>query len=256
VDSGLRSPHRHPLGGVAGLARTSRASPAATLVAAVQLGKYRLSQRGKHPLAAGNRLPQREPSHPPFGLKAPQEAHDHPLPESDGVAASCDPPFGRADPVLATDRGKVRMIQVLFRLGHARVAGRTIMHKCPACHGDEVSPSHRLGFQERFVIPLILCRPYRCFDCGRRFFAFSYSKDTGKRFGVALLVLIAALGALWTLSVLIGWISAPSVRRRSDGRPPVRQLASVHLRRPSLAGAGAQRLLRARLGCPDLSASL
>ena len=130
------------------------------------------------------------------------------------------------------------------------------MHKCPACHSSEVSPSHRSGFLERFVIPLILCRPYRCFDCGRRFFAFSYSKDTGKRFGVALLVLIAALGALWTSSVLIGWVSAPSIRRRSDGRPPVRQLASVHLRWPSLAGAGTQRLSRARLGCPDLSAPL
>jgi len=108
------------------------------------------------------------------------------------------------------------------------------MRKCPTCRSDEVSPSHRHGFLERFVIPLILWRPYRCLNCGHRFFAFSHSKGTGKRFGAALLVLIAALGGLWALSTLIRWINAPSVRRRSEGRPPVRQLASLQLRSPPL----------------------
>ena len=46
-------------------------------------------------------------------------------------------------------------------------SGRT----CPACNGKKVFRSHRRGFFERAVLPLIGRRPYRCHDCGHRFYA-------------------------------------------------------------------------------------
>jgi len=45
---------------------------------------------------------------------------------------------------------------------------------CPSCKGKRVHRSHRKGLLERVLLPLIGRRPYRCRDCGHRFYAWRF----------------------------------------------------------------------------------
>ena len=49
---------------------------------------------------------------------------------------------------------------------------------CPRCGGNWVRRSHRKGTLERIVCALLLISPFRCEDCGHRYFRF---RSTGRR---------------------------------------------------------------------------
>jgi hypothetical protein len=51
--------------------------------------------------------------------------------------------------------------------------GKTI---CPGCSGRRVRRSPRRGFFEETLLRLVRMRPYRCYDCDRRFFAATQPK--------------------------------------------------------------------------------
>ena len=42
---------------------------------------------------------------------------------------------------------------------------------CPNCGSTRVHRSHRRGFFERILLPLVGRRPFRCADCNHRFIA-------------------------------------------------------------------------------------
>jgi hypothetical protein len=46
---------------------------------------------------------------------------------------------------------------------------RRRVHRCPRCHGVRIERVARQGLIERFVLPLILRRVYRCRECSERF---------------------------------------------------------------------------------------
>jgi hypothetical protein len=41
---------------------------------------------------------------------------------------------------------------------------------CPVCKSDLIRFSRRVGIFERFVLPLLHMRTYRCLDCNHRFY--------------------------------------------------------------------------------------
>ena len=41
--------------------------------------------------------------------------------------------------------------------------------RCPSCGSPNVHRSHKRGFVERVILPLLHLRPYRCEDCDARF---------------------------------------------------------------------------------------
>jgi hypothetical protein len=43
-----------------------------------------------------------------------------------------------------------------------------IVRCCPKCKNLDVRRSHRKGFLETFILPLLLLRPYRCNECQLR----------------------------------------------------------------------------------------
>ncbi len=43
---------------------------------------------------------------------------------------------------------------------------------CPNCGSARVHRSHRRGFYERVLLPLLGRRPFRCADCEHRFISF------------------------------------------------------------------------------------
>jgi hypothetical protein len=47
---------------------------------------------------------------------------------------------------------------------------------CPKCHSTSVHRSRRRGFVERFLLPLIFKRPYRCDGCNSRYYAYAYGQ--------------------------------------------------------------------------------
>ncbi len=46
---------------------------------------------------------------------------------------------------------------------------------CPKCGSARVHRSHRRGFLERVLLPLLGQRPFRCADCEHRFLASRHS---------------------------------------------------------------------------------
>jgi len=48
---------------------------------------------------------------------------------------------------------------------------------CPICQSGSVRRSKRRTIAERTIMTALLVRPFRCFDCGRRFFRLSLHKN-------------------------------------------------------------------------------
>ena len=46
------------------------------------------------------------------------------------------------------------------------------LYSCPTCEGSAIRRSSRVGFVERVFLRLALVWPYRCDDCGSRFWGF------------------------------------------------------------------------------------
>ena len=49
--------------------------------------------------------------------------------------------------------------------------------RCPRCGRSRVHRSRRRGLREKFVLPLVGLRPYRCEDCDHRFLSRSDPPD-------------------------------------------------------------------------------
>jgi len=47
---------------------------------------------------------------------------------------------------------------------------------CPRCRSYDVHRSRRRGFVERYLLPLILKRPYRCDGCNSRYYGYAFSQ--------------------------------------------------------------------------------
>lgn len=47
---------------------------------------------------------------------------------------------------------------------------------CPRCHSYDVHRSRRRGFVERYLLPLILKRPYRCDGCNSRYYGYALAQ--------------------------------------------------------------------------------
>lgn len=73
------------------------------------------------------------------------------------------------------------------------------MRRCPMCNSTQVTNSHRRGFWEGFVLPLMARRPFGCRECHHRFYGFSFGSRTRKRMGLVLLVLLAVMGLSWVI---------------------------------------------------------
>jgi len=87
------------------------------------------------------------------------------------------------------------------------------MRRCPMCNSSRVTNSHRKGFWENFVLPLMARRPFGCRECHHRFYGFSFGSRTRKRMGLVLLVLLLTMSAAWGLWHMIDTMTAPQ-------RPP------------------------------------
>jgi hypothetical protein len=46
-------------------------------------------------------------------------------------------------------------------------------HRCPFCHSHEIYRSRKRGGWEKYVFPLLLLRPVRCYTCMRRHLRFA-----------------------------------------------------------------------------------
>ena len=46
-----------------------------------------------------------------------------------------------------------------------------LFRRCPQCASENVHRSRRRGFYERLLLRLRRHRPYRCYQCGHRFYA-------------------------------------------------------------------------------------
>ena len=49
------------------------------------------------------------------------------------------------------------------------VWGRLYLHVCPGCRSRDIERAARRTSFERWVLPIVRLRPYRCLNCGRRF---------------------------------------------------------------------------------------
>jgi transposase-like protein len=47
---------------------------------------------------------------------------------------------------------------------------------CPSCSSHNVRRSHRKGFVERLLLRMILLRPFRCKNCGLRYYGYALSE--------------------------------------------------------------------------------
>ena len=48
---------------------------------------------------------------------------------------------------------------------------------CPHCGSAEVFRSHRRGAMERYLLPAVGMRPFRCVNCDARFYQLNHSQD-------------------------------------------------------------------------------
>ncbi len=53
--------------------------------------------------------------------------------------------------------------------------------RCPYCHSHEVYRSRRRGGWEKFVFPVLLLRPVRCYTCMRRHLRFALVSTQHRR---------------------------------------------------------------------------
>src|SRR5512146_1644510 len=60
--------------------------------------------------------------------------------------------------------------------------------RCPFCCSALVHSSRRTRFSERFVLPMLLVRPFRCRQCGERHHAFAFRKFDGSEAAKAIVV--------------------------------------------------------------------
>jgi hypothetical protein len=49
------------------------------------------------------------------------------------------------------------------------------MRTCPQCRGNDIHRSRRCTGLERYLLPLLLLRPYRCADCDQRYFGWVFA---------------------------------------------------------------------------------
>lgn len=47
--------------------------------------------------------------------------------------------------------------------------GYSLKRVCPYCHGRNIRKSRPRGFMEKYVLPFVLLRPFRCMKCDSRF---------------------------------------------------------------------------------------
>lgn len=59
--------------------------------------------------------------------------------------------------------------------GTIRAHPRVRTHKCPGCLSWMVARSSLQGLLERLILKLLTRRPYRCLECGVRFYDRSIS---------------------------------------------------------------------------------
>lgn len=84
------------------------------------------------------------------------------------------------------------------------------MRRCPMCNSSQVTKSHRRGFWEGFVLPLMLRRPFGCRECHHRFHGFSFGKRTRERMGLVLLLLLLTISAAWGVWRMIDIVTTPT----------------------------------------------
>lgn len=53
----------------------------------------------------------------------------------------------------------------------------SLKRSCPHCRSQETSRSHRRGLIEKYLLPSIRVRPYRCARCDARFYALSQGEE-------------------------------------------------------------------------------
>jgi hypothetical protein len=51
-----------------------------------------------------------------------------------------------------------------------------LLRCCPSCKSFDVRRSHRRGWFEILVLPLILLRPFRCEDCTKRHYNLMFTR--------------------------------------------------------------------------------
>lgn len=51
-----------------------------------------------------------------------------------------------------------------------------VIRCCPACRSFDVRRSHRRSLLEVVLLPLILMRPFRCEDCGKRHYNLAWTR--------------------------------------------------------------------------------
>jgi hypothetical protein len=88
------------------------------------------------------------------------------------------------------------------------------MRRCPICNRSQVTNSHRIGFAESFVLPLMARRPFRCGECDCRFYGFSFDTGTRRRMSFVLFTLLVMMSIAWGI-----WHVIDAVTTR---RPPRR----------------------------------
>jgi hypothetical protein len=47
---------------------------------------------------------------------------------------------------------------------------------CPACRSFDVRRSHRRGLLEAAILPVLMMRPFRCEDCGKRHYNLVWTR--------------------------------------------------------------------------------
>jgi len=72
-------------------------------------------------------------------------------------------------------------------------------HRCLRCGSSHLRRSHRKNAVERFLLPLLLIRPYRCQECKLRQYGFGFHRARSQAVNTFLAVVFLA-------SVLAGLI--------------------------------------------------
>jgi hypothetical protein len=86
------------------------------------------------------------------------------------------------------------------------------------CNSSQVPYSHRSGFWESFVLPLMFRRPFGCRDCHHRFYGFSFDAGARARIRVSLLAILLVAGVAWGVWKVIDAV-VTGVTRPFPSRP-------------------------------------